>query len=413
MLGITFVVFMIMRLAPGGPMEEDLKKLMGSADGKSNRSREESGFSLKPDTLVKLAEDYDRDKSHVWHYLEWLGVVRRDEKRSAALFEGDAPTAEIAVPGTVDTISVNRQGAITSCPDSQKGLWSVRIQTKEDQAKIWKKYVKGPFEMPLITPTRAVIYQRGFHGLLQGKLGKSMSYQEPVATMYAKRMPISIFHGIIEILIIYGICLPLGIIKAIKHKTWIDNASSVIVFAGYAIPGYALGSLVMVYVCAKGYFPMGGFTGENYDTLSFTGKINDLFYHAAMPLLCYLVSAFAMTTMLVKNNLMDHLATDYVRTAVAKGVSFRNAVFKHALRNSLIPLATTIGGLVGIFVSGSMLIEKIFDIDGIGLLQYNALLERDETVTMGGLTISALLLLLGNIISDFAVALVDPKISYE
>jgi microcin C transport system permease protein len=338
MLGITFVVFMIMRLAPGGPMEEDLKKLMGSADGKSNRSREESGFSLKPDTLVKLAEDYDRDKSHVWHYLEWLGVVRRDEKRSAALFESDAPTTEIAVPGTVDSISVNREGAITSCPDSQQGLWSVRIQTREDQAKIWKKYVKGPFEMPEKTPTRAVIYQSGFHGLLQGKLGKSMSYQEPVATMYAKRMPISIFHGIIEILIIYGICLPLGIIKAIKHKTWIDNASSVIVFAGYAIPGYALGSLVMVYVCAKGYFPMGGFTGENFDTLSFTGKINDLFYHAAMPLLCYLVSAFAMTTMLVKNNLMDHLATDYVRTAVAKGVSFRNAVFKHALRNSLIPL---------------------------------------------------------------------------
>jgi hypothetical protein len=97
---------MIMRLAPGGPMEEDLKKLMGSADGKSTRSREESGFSLKPDTLVKLSEDYDRDKSHVWHYFEWLGVVKRDEKRSAALFEDKADTTEIAVPGTVETITM-------------------------------------------------------------------------------------------------------------------------------------------------------------------------------------------------------------------------------------------------------------------------------------------------------------------
>jgi microcin C transport system permease protein len=126
-----------------------------------------------------------------------------------------------------------------------------------------------------------------------------------------------------------------------------------------------------------------------------------------------MVGSFAMMTMMVKNNLMDHLAADYVRTAVAKGVSFRRAVFGHALRNSLIPIATTIGGVVGIFVGGSMLIEKIFDIDGFGLLQFSALVERDETIIMGTLTISAFLLLVGNIISDFAVAMVDPKISFD
>lgn len=110
---------------------------------------------------------------------------------------------------------------------------------------------------------------------------------------------------------------------------------------------------------------------------------------------------------------MDHLAADYVRTAVAKGMSFRRAVFGHALRNSLIPIATTIGGVVGIFASGSMMIEKIFDIDGFGLLQFSALIERDETVIMGTLTISAFLLLVGNILSDFAVAMVDPKITFD
>jgi microcin C transport system permease protein len=132
-----------------------------------------------------------------------------------------------------------------------------------------------------------------------------------------------------------------------------------------------------------------------------------------MPMVCYMVGSFAMMTMMVKNNLMDHLAADYVRTAVAKGVSFRRAVFGHALRNSLIPIATTIGGVVGIFVGGSMLIEKIFDIDGFGLLQFSALVERDETIIMGTLTISAFLLLVGNVISDFAVAMVDPKISFD
>jgi microcin C transport system permease protein len=158
---------------------------------------------------------------------------------------------------------------------------------------------------------------------------------------------------------------------------------------------------------------MGGLVSDNFSELGTWGKIKDLADHAAMPMVCYMVGSFAMMTMMVKNNLMDHLAADYVRTAVAKGVSFRRAVFGHALRNSLIPIATTIGGVVGIFVGGSMLIEKIFDIDGFGLLQFSALVERDETIIMGTLTISAFLLLVGNVISDFAVAMVDPKISFD
>jgi microcin C transport system permease protein len=231
--------------------------------------------------------------------------------------------------------------------------------------------------------------------------------------MIRQRMPISLFYGIIEMFLIYGICLPLGIAKAIKHRSWFDNASSVAVFAGYAVPGYALGSLLVVSICAKGYFPMGGFVGENFETLGFFGKIKDLLYHAAMPLVCYLVGAFAMMTMMVKNSLMDQLAADYVRTAIAKGLSFKRAIFRHALRNSLIPLATTVGGNVSILVAGSMLIEKIFDINGFGLLQFNALIEKDEYVTMGTLTVAALLMLIGNIISDAVVALVDPKISFD
>lgn len=417
LLGITLLVFVIMRLVPGGPMEEDLKKLMGQGEGKATRSRELSGFSLTPDMLMEKAAEYDRDKPDIVHYLEWLGAMPRDVKKSAALFEKDAMQTEVQLPGSIATVLVKRDKDGKATLEGQNGAdtagWQVRIQSPADQLRIWQKFVPNTISMPSDTAHRAVIYQSRFAGLLQGKLGSSKKYQEPVALMIRQRMPISLFYGIIEMFLIYGICLPLGIAKAIKHRSWFDNASSVAVFAGYAVPGYALGSLLVVSICAKGYFPMGGFVGENFETLGFFGKIKDLLYHAAMPLVCYLVGAFAMMTMMVKNSLMDQLAADYVRTAIAKGLSFKRAIFRHALRNSLIPLATTVGGNVSILVAGSMLIEKIFDINGFGLLQFNALIEKDEYVTMGTLTVAALLMLIGNIISDAVVALVDPKISFD
>lgn len=417
LLGITLLVFIIMRLVPGGPMEEDLKKLMGQGEGKATRSRELSGFSLTPDMLMEKAAEYDRDKPDIVHYLEWLGAMPRDVKKSAATFKKDAMQTEVQLPGSIATVLVKRDKDGKATLDGLNGAdatgWQVRIQSPADQLRIWQKFVPNSISMPADTTYRAVIYQSRFAGLLQGKLGSSKKYQEPVALMIRQRMPISLFYGIIELFLIYGICLPLGIAKAIKHRSWFDNASSVAVFAGYAVPGYALGSLLVVSICAKGYFPMGGFVGENFHALGLFGKIKDLLYHAAMPLVCYLVGAFAMMTMMVKNSLMDQLAADYVRTAIAKGLSFKRAIFRHALRNSLIPLATTVGSNVSILVAGSMLIEKIFDINGFGLLQFNALIEKDEYVTMGTLTVAALLMLIGNIISDAVVALVDPKISFD
>jgi len=419
LLGITLLVFTIMRLVPGGPMDEDLKKLtgQGQGEGKATRSREQSGFNLKPDMLMELAGTYDRDKSNARHYLEWLGFLPRDVSKSAALFEINSLETVVNIPGSIATVKVireeNGKARVEGIDGTDTTNWNVRIQAPSDQLKIWKKWVPGAIKMPDDTPYRAEIYQSKFAGLLQGKLGSSMRYQEPVSLMIRERMPISLFYGIVELILIYGICLPLGIVKAIKHRTWFDNISSITVFAGYAIPGYALGALLVVYVCAKGYFPMSGFISDNFHELGLWGQIKDLFYHAAMPLVCYLVGAFAMMTMMVKNSLMDHLANDYVRTAIAKGLSFPRAVFRHALRNSLIPLATTIGGNISILVAGSMLIEKVFDINGFGLMQFNALLERDEPVIMGTLTIAAFLMLIGNVISDCAVALVDPKISFK
>jgi microcin C transport system permease protein len=257
------------------------------------------------------------------------------------------------------------------------------------------------------------VYRAAFDGLVEGRLGNSEKYGDPVWGMILDRIPISLFFGGLSMILIYGVCLPLGIVKAIKHRTWIDNVTSVLVFLGYAIPGYVLGAFLVVYLGARlGWFPIQGFTSENFADLSLWGKIKDLAHHGTLPLICYVIQGFAFMTFMMKNSLMDNLAADYVRTATAKGVPYRSAVFKHAFRNSIIPIATTIGQNITIFVAGSLLIEKIFDINGFGLMQFTAILEKDEYIVLGVLTVSAGLMLLGNVISDLCVALVDPRVSF-
>jgi microcin C transport system permease protein len=210
------------------------------------------------------------------------------------------------------------------------------------------------------------------------------------------------------------VCIPLGVMKAIKHRTIADNLTSILIFVGYAVPGYALGSLLLLYFSVRlEWFPMGGFMSLSFSDMNLWQKMGDLVNHSVLPLTCYLIGSFALVTLLLKNHLMDNLAADYMRTAIAKGVSFRRAVTAHAMRNSLIPIATTFGQNIVLLVSGSFLIETIFDINGFGLLGLTAILDRDYPVVMGVVLLASILLLVGNIISDVLVALVDPRIRFR
>ena len=250
--------------------------------------------------------------------------------------------------------------------------------------------------------------------VLQGDLGTSYRYSMPVTEVISSRFPISLYYGLVTLIITYMVCIPLGILKAIKHRTMVDNISSILIFVGYAIPGYALGSLLLLYFSVRlEWFPMGGFTSMGFSQMGPWDQVKDLVNHSVLPLICYLVGSFALVTLLLKNHLMDNLAADYMRTATAKGVSFRKAVTGHAMRNSLIPIATTFGQNITLLVSGSFLIETIFDIDGFGLLGLNAILDRDYPVVMGVVLLASFLLLVGNIISDILVALVDPRIRFN
>jgi microcin C transport system permease protein len=277
----------------------------------------------------------------------------------------------------------------------------------DDQIKELEVYYG--FDKPLIAS-----YLSWLTKVVQLDLGTSTRYNEPVWDMIKSRFPISIFYGLTTLFLTYLICIPLGIAKAIKHHSLMDNATSILVFLGYAVPGFVFGIFLLVTFAARlEWFPLGGFVGEDFDSLGTWEKTKDLLHHAALPLAAYMVGALAIETFMMKNSLLENLAADYVRTAIAKGATFRSAIFHHAFRNSLIPIATHIGNNISLILSGSFLIEKIFNIDGFGLLGVDSVIERDYPVVMGILALSSVLFLVGNILSDLLVALVDPRVKFE
>jgi microcin C transport system permease protein len=265
------------------------------------------------------------------------------------------------------------------------------------------------FDKPII-----VSYFTWLKKVLTLDLGTSTRFNEPVWDVIKSRFPISIFYGLATMVLTYLVCIPLGIYKAIKHKSLVDNISSIFVFIGYAIPNYVVG-IGCIYLFASYFevFPLGGHISEDFEEFTFIEQIIDVLWHATLPLIAYMASAFAGMTFLMKNTMMDNLSSDYIRTAMAKGLSFNKAVVKHAMRNSLIPMATTFGNNISRILMGSFLIEKIFNIDGFGLLGFESLVQRDYPVTLGILVISSLLFMIGNILSDICVALADPRIKFS
>lgn len=265
------------------------------------------------------------------------------------------------------------------------------------------------FDKPVL-----VSYAHWLLRIVQLDLGTSTRYQEPVWNLVTERMPISLFYGTITLLLSYGVCIPLGIAKALRHNSRFDHWTSAVVFLGYAVPNYVLGIILLsLFASHWDMFPLGGFVSDDFADFTTLEKIRDVFSHAALPIIAYMAGGFAVTTMVMKNALMENLASDYVRTAVAKGLNFKQAIFRHALRNSLIPLATSFGQSISIVLAGSFLVETIFNIDGMGLLGYESLVERDYPVVMGMLFISSALFLMGNILSDLCVAAIDPRVRFD
>ena len=289
----------------------------------------------------------------------------------------------------------------------------------------------GSAAEPIDVPEEAIDEMRRYYGfdkplhiryaqwlwnVLKFDLGRSYIYQDPVWDVIKSRFPISLFLGLTGFFLSYLVCVPLGVYKAIRHGSRFDFLSSFIVFLGYSVPGWALGTALLVLFGGGSFwsvFPLGGFRPDNWEYLGFFEKIGAQIHYMFLPVLCYMMGSFATLTILMKNSLMENLGQDYVRTAFAKGLSERRVIFVHALRNSLIPIATGLGHVISLILAGSFLIEKVFNIDGMGYLGYTSILQRDYPVALGILVISSLLMLVGNILSDMIYVVVDPRIRFK
>jgi microcin C transport system permease protein len=266
------------------------------------------------------------------------------------------------------------------------------------------------------------LHVRYWQWLVRDRLGMRMeSYKFPNKTAWqliCERFPISLIFGLTGFLLSYLICIPLGIAKALRNGSTFDFLSSTIVFVGYAVPAFAFGMVLKMLFSGTvdacwDIFPVAGFHSDQFDTLTMAGKIHDIGMHMFLPVLCYMVGNFAVLTILMKNSLLDHVGRDYVRTVLAKGGSLRRAIWLHALRNSLIPIVTGIGGILTVMFAGSVIIEQVFEIPGMGRLSLEAIVGRDYAVFMGILSLTSVLALLGNILSDFCYVLVDPRINFR
>ncbi|GBF51047.1 ABC transporter permease [Leptospira ryugenii] len=321
LIGITFVVFLISHLAPGGPLDSEIAKIKGAA---------------------------------------------------------------------------NQTGASTK-------------QISQEEIELIKKRLHLDKPIP-------IAYLYWLKQILTFDLGESRLHSRKVTELIYEKLPVSLIFGLSGFFLTYFICIPLGIRKALKDGSLFDFLSSFFIFFTYSLPVFAF-AMLLLYLFASGevfsIFPLGHEVSDYYEDLSTWGKFVDRMNHMFLPVLCYVIGSFAILTLLMKNSLLDQIAKEYVRTAVSKGLSFSDAIYRHALRNSLIPIATGFGSNLTLIFSGSLFIELVFNIDGMGLLSFEAVRERDTDLMMGLLLAQSLLGLLGKIISDLCYVAIDPRIEFE
>ena len=248
-------------------------------------------------------------------------------------------------------------------------------------------------------------------------LGESYFQDRPVLELVVERMPVSISLGFWSLLIIYGVSIPLGVAKAVRDGTPFDFVTSTMIFVGYAIPGFILAIALIVLLAGGNYldiFPLRGLTSENWQELSWFGKITDYLWHLALPLLALTVSGFATLTMLTKNSFLEEISKQFVLTARAKGLTERRVLYGHVFRNAmLIVIAGFPAAFVGILFTGSLLIEVIFSLNGMGLLSYEAVIKRDYPILLGTVFIFSLVGLVMHLVGDLTYVLVDRRIDFD
>lgn len=247
--------------------------------------------------------------------------------------------------------------------------------------------------------------------------GDSYFHGESVIDLILSKLPVSISLGMWTFFLVYLTCIPLGIAKAVRDGTTFDLITSTLILIGYAIPGFVLGILLLVLLGGGSFwdvFPLRGLVSDNFEELSWFGKITDYLWHITLPVISLVVGSFAVMTMLTKNSFIEEMRKQYVLTARAKGLTQNRVLYRHVFRNAMIPLVTGFpAAFIGAFFAGSILIEKIFSLDGLGLLAYDSIMKRDYPVVLGSLYLFTLLGLIAKLVTDISYVLVDPRIQFD
>jgi len=241
--------------------------------------------------------------------------------------------------------------------------------------------------------------------------GKSFTDERPVLEKIAERIPVTIAIEILSLLMIFLIAVPIGIASAVKENSFFDKSSTILVFIGFATPTFWLALLAMSFFGVYlGWFPISGIKSLDFEELSFFGKILDLVRHLILPVFISAFGGLAGISRYMRTSMLEVLHQDFIRTARAKGLSERDVIYKHALKNALLPIVTIIGLSVPGLIGGSVIFESIYAIPGMGKLFFDSVMARDYPVIMGILFIGAILTLLGNLLADVMYACVDPRI---
>ena len=471
LLGVITLTFFIYEFVPGGPVEQIEAMLKGrNAGGAETAAADPSGKrrGLDPQTGIRLMRVYGLNHSRLERYLRtllWYGrdsvisgeeidegsaekfttrgraaiIVRRDNRYSAFLnnWPVNGRDGEVVYdrekaclrsvldnrcfaaadgrcldgsPGGLTVLPVELRRETSATLRAEKGRL-VKIEAVRDELYLREK------------PGRALCNFDNWHGLLLFKFGNSITYNRTVTELIWERLPVSVSLGVYSFFIIYATCLLLGIAKAVRNGTPFDAVTSAAVLIGYSVPGFVLAVFVLVYLgpgeaSLANWVPLAGLTSAgsapDYAAWSLGRRVLDYFHHIAAPVFCLSIGGFAVLTMLTKNSVLEELHQLYAVAARARGLSRRAVLFKHVFRNSLIPLVTGFpASFLFMFFSGSILIEQIFSLNGIGLLGYTAILNRDFPVIIGDLYIFTLLGLAGQLLTDISYVIVDPRISFE
>jgi len=323
-----------------------------------------------------------------------------------ARLEATGESATVRVAGSSQAELKQHAPKISSSNSSYRGAQGLDPELVKEIEKLYG------FDKPL--------YQRYFKlvtDYLKFDFGESFYRDKSVIDLLIEKLPVSISLGFWSTLIIYLISIPLGIAKAVRHGSRFDVWSSTVVIIGNAIPVF-LFAVILVVIFAGGtylqWFPLRGLTSNNFADLSLGGKIFDYFHHLTLPVTAMVIGGFATLTMLTKNSFLDEIGKQYVTTARAKGLSRNQVLYGHVFRNAmLIIVAGFPAAFISMFFAGSLLIEVIFSLDGLGLLGFEATIGRDYPVMFGTLYIFTLIGLLTNLVSDLCYMLVDPRIDFE